>query len=239
MTVLNPWYRSLDFLSVIATAMVILVLLVNLFRKKRTSPPMQSSLDGTLVERTHLARDLNKSFLRLGEAAKHSAEKALLRHNEIATLNHTLQRFSDLVGLPAEEEPDMEPECGSVPVDVTFIVVGQPREISPTSRNGVYRIGVEAIRHAFIDSGASKLLVELVYDRDFYLRVLDDGGRMVASDPDRGRPSPLIAKEMHEQAIVIGSVLSLSDRAFTGSEVQLLVPGQRAYAKAADLDSEI
>lgn len=227
-TVLEPWYSSLDFLAVIATAIVILVLLANVFRRKQMSTRSQTSLDDTLAERTRVAQDFKDSFLHPEEASRHSARSAWLRTNEILPMQHTLHHFSSLLGQSLEEDSNTEALCASEPINVTFIVVGTPRELNPDSRSGVYRIGSVAIRDAFLARRVSKLLIELVFDQDFCLRIFYDGEDKTAPDPIHTRPAPL-EQQMHEQAVHMGATLSLSYTPSTSTEVQLFVPGHRAY----------
>lgn len=131
----------------------------------------------------------------------------------------------------------MEALRASEPLDVTFIVVGSARELHPASRGSVYWIGSVAIRDAFIAHRVSGLLIELVFDQDFCLRVFYDGGDKTAPDPIHSRPAPL-AQQMREEAVRIGATLSLSYTPSSGTEVQLVVPGRRAYADRSGSDAE-
>lgn len=231
-TVLDPWYRSLDFLSVIGTAIVILAMLANVFRKRHTSTHTRTFLENTLAERTRAARDYNNSFLHTGETERPSAESAGLQINETLHLQSTLHQFSALLGRPLDEDADTETDGTSEPLDVTFIVVGHRREMNSQSRRDIYRIGSEAIRDAFLEPKASKLMIELIFDRDFCLRVLHQDGDRTAPDSNQHRSAPLV-QPVNGQAALTDATLSSSYTVSSSGEIQLLVPGHRAYAQAS------
>jgi signal transduction histidine kinase/ligand-binding sensor domain-containing protein len=128
----------------------------------------------------------------------------------------------------------------SQPPEFTVQVEGVPRHLHPVLRDEVYRVAGEALRNAFRHAGAQHIELEIRYDqRQFRLRVRDDGKGI---DPkllgEQGRAGHFGLGGMRERAIRIGGKLAVwsSDpqanrNLDSGTEVELKIPGARAYAK--------
>jgi signal transduction histidine kinase len=110
------------------------------------------------------------------------------------------------------------------PMEVSFSVVGDAREMHRTVRDEVYRIGYEAIRNACTHSRARRLDVALSYARDLSLRVSDDG---VGIDPhiaDRGRDGHFGLQGMRERAVRLRGKLTVVSSSNSGTEITVVVP---------------
>ena len=106
-----------------------------------------------------------------------------------------------------------------------------PRTLHPIVRDEVFRIAGEALRNAFRHAGARKIEVELRYDeRQLVIRVRDDGKGI---DPDvlrdEGREGHFGLRGMRERAKLAGGKLTVWSGLGTGTEVDLTIPGARAY----------
>jgi signal transduction histidine kinase len=115
------------------------------------------------------------------------------------------------------------------------IVEGEPRDLHPILRDEIYRIAAEAIRNAFRHAHARQIEVEIRYDsQQFRMRVRDDGKGMapaVLTEPARSGHYGLPG--MRERANAIGGKLVVWSELETGTEVELRIPANAAYAGAA------
>lgn len=127
-----------------------------------------------------------------------------------------------------------EPGAGSELQRIAFsvIVEGATRHLQPIVRDEVYKIATEALRNAFQHSHGTQIEVELRYHlRQFSLRIRDDGqgvdARILAS---RGREGHFGLKGMHERADLAGGKLAVWSARGVGTELELTIPGARAYS---------
>ena len=116
-------------------------------------------------------------------------------------------------------------------------VEGAVRPLHPAIRDEIYRIAGEALRNAFQHSLGSQLEVDLRYDkRQVRLRVRDDGKGI---DPkvlaEGGREGHYGLRGMRERAELVGGKLSTWSGP-GGTEDELIIPAQRAYATARDTE---
>jgi signal transduction histidine kinase len=117
------------------------------------------------------------------------------------------------------------------PVEVSFSVVGDAKELHPIVRDEVYRIGYEAIRNACTHSGASRLEVELGYADNLTLRVSDNGTGIDPAIADRGKDGHFGLQGMRERAARIGGKLTLGSSSNVGTEIKLIVPNGIVFRK--------
>jgi ligand-binding sensor domain-containing protein/signal transduction histidine kinase len=111
-------------------------------------------------------------------------------------------------------------------------VEGTPRNLHPILRDEVYRIAGETLRNAFRHAQARQVEVEIHYDaQQFQLRVRDDGKGI---DPEilgkQPRPGHFGLHGMRERAKIVGGQLDVWSELDSGTEVELSIPGSRAYA---------
>ena len=243
----QPWYRSPEFLAAVAVLIVVVLLLIYLLRKKQAASRINGMLDERLAERTRLAHNLNDSFLQTVESGKLLADNALSKYNDVAEMRQALKKLSEWLGQATEEGKSAldflrgpmqsrnelaealhratDEHTAPESMEVTFSLVGKASEMHPIVRDEIYRIGYEAIRNAYMHSKATHLTVDLVYGRDLSLRIFDNGcGIDFAALEQRGS-APSGLKRMKEQAARIGGKLTISSSALGGTEVHLRVPG--------------
>ena len=113
------------------------------------------------------------------------------------------------------------------------VVEGTTRNLHPILRDEVYRVTAEALRNAFRHAAARALEVEIRYDEKYFrLRVRDDGKGI---DPDvlsqDGREGHYGLRGMKERAALVSGKLTIWSEADDGTEIELIVPGSRAYTK--------
>jgi signal transduction histidine kinase len=117
------------------------------------------------------------------------------------------------------------------PVNFRVFVEGPERALHTLVRDDVYRIGREAIINAFRHSGAANVEVELRYsDRDLRLFVRDDGCGIEPQVLRHGREGHWGLSGMRETAERIRAELHLQSRLSEGTEVELTVSAEIAFA---------
>ena len=112
---------------------------------------------------------------------------------------------------------------------------GTPRSLRPVLRDDVYRIASEALRNAVRHGKARTIHVDIHYDeRCLSVRVRDDGRGIDGETLEQrtaaghwGLPG------MRERAALIGGTLEIRSRLGSGTEIDLSVPGSKAYAAPA------
>ena len=109
-------------------------------------------------------------------------------------------------------------------------VEGSPKNLHPIVRDEVYRIGHEAIRNAFRHGDPKTVEVKITYAAELRLRVRDDGKGIDAAFLNDRRPGHYGIPGMRERAKQIGAALSVRSPAGAGTEIELSVPGSRAFA---------
>jgi hypothetical protein len=135
---------------------------------------------------------------------------------ETNSLAEALKRSTDDCSLPRS-------------MALTFVVIGDAREMHPIIRDEIYRIGFEAIRNASVHSSASQLEIELTYSQTLTLRVADNGGAIASAVINQGKQGHFGLQGMRERAARIGSTLDLTSSADAGTEIKLVVPGTIAF----------
>jgi signal transduction histidine kinase len=123
------------------------------------------------------------------------------------------------------------------PVEVSFSVVGNAKQVHPVVRDEVYRIAYEAIRNACMHSRGSRLEVGLKYTQDLAVRVSDNGIGIDPSVADRSKDGHYGLQGMRERAARIGGTLTIVSSADSGTEITIVVPGAIVYRKAGGTPS--
>jgi signal transduction histidine kinase len=122
-------------------------------------------------------------------------------------------------------------EIADDPPNFRVLVGGSERSLHTLVRDDVYRIGREAIINAFRHSEAANVEVELQYsDHDLRVFVRDDGRGIEPQILRHGRDGHWGLSGMRETADRIGAKLRVQSRAGQGTEVELTVPGNVAFA---------
>lgn len=99
----------------------------------------------------------------------------------------------------------------------------------PIVRDEVYRIGYEAIRNASVHSLATRLDVELRYDRDLTLRVVDNGVGIEPAVAESGKVGHFGLEGMRERVARIGGQLTIVSSPVSGTVVELVVRGHAIF----------
>lgn len=113
-------------------------------------------------------------------------------------------------------------------------VEGTTRDLAPLVRDDVHRIACEAVRNTFRHAQASRIEVEIHFDRrQLRLRVVDNGkgiDQLVLGEG--GRPGHFGLAGMQERAKLAGGKLAVRSRRDSGTEVDLAIPASLAYSES-------
>jgi signal transduction histidine kinase len=250
------WFR----LSCIAAFLGMLAAAYQL-RLRQVAQQFNMRLEERVGERTRIARDLHDTLLQSfhglllrfqaatnllperPEEARKTLESAIDQAAQAITegrdavqgLRSSTVVTNDLalaIGALSEELGcgETNPNCAELGVEVE----GTPRNLHPILRDEVYRIAGEAVRNAFKHAQAERVEVEIRYDeRQLRLRVRDDGKGIDAKLlNDGGRPGHFGLRGMRERAKLMGGKLAVWSELDSGTEVELRIPGWRAYEKS-------
>ncbi len=246
------WFRlsTLIALAIVALAFVRL-------RFLKLTKQLNVRFEERLAERTRIAQELHDTLLQGFLSASmqlHVANDHLAPDSQAKPL---VARVLELMGQVIEEGRNAvrglrSSKLSSIDLEQAFskirqefpvqsqtgfrvIVEGTPRPLRWVIRDEVYLIGHEALSNAFRHAHANEIEVELEFAAS-YLRVLirDDGGGIDTQVLNSGRDGHWGLSGMKERAQRIGGELRVLSRAVAGTEVELLVPGQIAFAYRPD-----
>jgi len=199
-----------------------------------------------LEERTRIAQELHDTLLQTFISASMQLRVALdgpsvdgplkprldrvleIMHQGIQEGRNTIQhlrssdaRPMDLVLALSRIQEELSVQAGA---DFLVTVAGRQQPLRPPIRQEIYRIGREALVHAFRHSRARRVEFELEYaDTDLHMRVRDDG---CGIDPEvlrAGREGHWGLAGMRERASKIGGGLRIYSDAGCGTNGQLSI----------------
>ncbi len=220
----------------------------------------EMTLDARVAERTRIARDLHDTLLQsfhglllrfqtalnllpdrpaeskqvLASAIDQAAEAITEGRDALQGLRTSATEMNDLADAIRALGEELANENSSENV-LRVEVQGAPRALHPIVRDEVFRIAGEALRNAFHHSGAKQIEVELRYDvGELRVRVRDDGKGI---DPEvlraEGREGHFGLSGMRERAKLAGGKLTVWSGQDAGTEVELSIPGPRAYSSSS------
>jgi len=205
-------------------------------------------------ERERIARDLHDTLLQgfqglmlrfqaiadgipEHEPARQQLEQVLVRADEVliegrdrvAALRMPSASLGNLAQTLAGVGQDL---AQNHPSRFSLVVQGEPRELVPLVHEEVCFTAREAMFNAFQHARATGVVVEIHYgERTFGLKVRDDGRGIPAGLLQDGAPDGHWGMAgMRERAQRAGGRLQVWSRPGAGTEVQLEVPADRAYA---------
>lgn len=248
------WFRLLCLAVLLA-----LLWLAHWLRTRHLTKQFHLTLEARVAERTRIARDLHDTLLQSfgglvlhfqtalyqlppnGVEAKKTLKQAIyLACEAITESREAVQRLrasvvetNDLAtALKIFGDELLANRSGAQAPAFAVVVQGTVPALHPIMRDEIYWIGCEALRNAFEHAAASSIEVELRYDaRQARLRLRDNGkGIDPAYLGEEGRAGHFGLHGMRERARLIGGKLTVWSALESGTEVELLVPGVRAYA---------
>lgn len=245
----QTWWFRFSILVSLAIAILIFVRL----RILKLAKELNVRFEERLAERTRIAQELHDTLLQgflsasmqlhvaNDQLSSDSPAKALVvrvlelmgsvidegRH-AVRGLRSSKRGSQDLerAFLQIREEFPMQSQ-----IEFRVIVEGPPLPLKPVIRDEVYLIGHEALSNAFRHAHASEIEVELEYATS-HLRVFirDNGSGIDPHVLRSGRDGHWGLSGMKERTERIGGKLRVLSRAVAGTEVELSLPGQIAFA---------
>jgi glucose-6-phosphate-specific signal transduction histidine kinase len=244
----NWWFPSLC----VAFAMVI-ILALHRFWVYQMTRKLNLRFEERLAERTRVAQELHDTLLQGVLSASMQLHVALDQMPEDSPSRPALNRILQLMGQVVDEgrntlrglrssmesTHDLKKAFARIPqelgqdeaVDFRVIVEGEVRPLRSVIYEDVYCIGREALVNAFRHSGAKAIDAQLEYDsRQLRILVRDDGGGIDQHVLESGRDGHWGLSGMRERADRIGAKLKVMSRTGNGTEVELRVPADIAFA---------
>ena len=253
------WFRALCVGAVFALLWAFYQL-----RVRQLHHEFDMTLDARVGERTRIARELHDTLLqsfhgillhlqtvsneladgdtkhKLDGVIDQAAHAIVEGRDAVQGLRASTTEGNDLAlairTLGAELEAT---QCGARRSNFIVQVEGAPRNLHPLVRDEAYRIAGEGLRNAFRHANAQRIEAEIRYDdRQLRLRVRDDGKGI---DPQYlslghdGRGGHFGLRGIRERSKLIGGKLTVWSELNSGTEVELSIPGDRAYATAPEL----
>lgn len=241
-----PFYRAAWF----AGLCVVLLALAGLAVHRARVRTMRRQFAAVLAERARLARELHDTLLqgfagtalqldvvRQQVAAADGASPAVAQLDRVLTqvdtcLTEARRSISDMRALALEQGDlvlavrrlagQLAQESG-LAIDVE--VSGQPRRLDPAVENDLLRVGQEALTNAVRYAGASRIRVELRYERrQVRLLVQDDGRGFDEPAVMSGAPRKFGVRGMRERVEQLGGQFSLRSRPGAGTAIDVSVP---------------
>jgi ligand-binding sensor domain-containing protein/signal transduction histidine kinase len=220
-------------------------------RTRQLTHQLNVRFEERLAERTRIAQELHDTLLQGVMSVSMQLRSAFddlpadtPNRQELERVLLLMSRVTDegrvaVRGLRTESGDDLEQAFCLVQheyasrndADFQVTVEGHVRTIHPLIRDEVYRIGREALVNAFRHARAKRIEVELEYSpRHLRMLIRDDGCGIDHNILDAGRDGHWGLPGMRERARRIGGQFTLSSRAASGTEVELLLPAPVAFA---------
>jgi signal transduction histidine kinase/ligand-binding sensor domain-containing protein len=242
------WFRlsCVTLLSLLALALLRL-------RMLQLTRQLNLRFEERLAERTRIAQELHDTLLQGFLSASmqlHVADERLLIDSPAKPfVGRALELLAQVIEegrhavkglrLSKRSSGDLEQAFSEIrqefpvesQVQYRVIVEGTSQPLRPLIHDEVYLIGHEALANAFQHSHASEIELELEYGPGG-LRVLvrDNGGGIDPEVVRSGRDGHWGLSGMRERAKRIGGTLRVLSSSTAGTEIELSVPGQIAFA---------
>jgi signal transduction histidine kinase/ligand-binding sensor domain-containing protein len=249
------WFRvlcGLAFLALLWTAYQ--------YRVQRLHHDFEMTLEARVGERTRIARDLHDTLLqsfhglllsfqtvshllperpqeakeKLDSAIEQAAGAITEGRDAVQGLRTSTVQDNDLANAITMLGDELQTDSSSGRPALRVAVEGESRGLHPIVRDEIYKIAAESLRNAFRHAQGKQVEVEIRYDNEeFRLRVRDDGkGIDAARLSGDGSEGHYGLRGMRERAKLVGAKLAIWSEVNTGTEVEVRLPGNLAYAKA-------
>jgi signal transduction histidine kinase len=255
------WYQTNWFRAACVAAFLAMIWAAYQVRVRQLAYQFNMRLEERVHERTRIARDLHDTLLQSFQAllprfqaaiyklpedavdARKTIEEAVDQASEAITEGRdavqglrmsTVEKNDLAVTIRTVGEELASAETNQASPNFTVVVEGASRNLHPILRDEVYRLAAEALRNAFRHATAQNVEVEIRYDAKYFrLRVRDDG-KGIGPEVLRGdgRKGHFGLHGMRERAKLVGGKLTIWSEVDSGTEIELHIPGARAYVKS-------
>ncbi len=251
--ILPAWWDTWWFRAMYITLILMLIASVYFYRIHQIAHQFSLRLEERVDERTRLARDLHDTLLQTIQSTKLVADDALDEATDFTGMRLAMERLSRWLGQATDEgraalnslrkstvqttdlvesmKKATEELAGRNSLKIDFAVIGVAKEMDLLLSEEVFLIGREAIRNACLHSGADRVDVELMYTKDFVLRVSDNGKGVPSQFLDDGKPGHFGLRGMKERAARIGGAFGLDSSPASGTRITLRISGARIFYK--------
>jgi signal transduction histidine kinase/ligand-binding sensor domain-containing protein len=257
------YYQTRWFQAAMAVGSLALLWVGYQLRIRQVARQFNRTLDARVSERSRIARELHDTLLQsfhglllrfqtvlyllperpaearaqLEGAIGHAAKAITEGRDAVQSLRASTVERNDLavaIRTVGVEMAGADDPTANQPSTFSVAVEGETRDLHPIARDEIYKVAAEALRNAFRHAHASRIEVEIRYDREqFRLRVRDDG---------RGIDPGLLGGQeieghfglrgMRERATLIGGKVAVWSDTGAGTEVELSIPARAVYATA-------
>ncbi len=255
------WYQTNWFRAACVAVLAAMIWGIYELRVQQLAAQFNMRLEERVSERTRIARDLHDTLLQsfqglllrfqaginmlsarpadarnvLEDAVEHASQAIAEGRDAIKGLRMSTIEKNDLAAAIKAIADEIAETQGKAAANPQVLVEGTPRELHPILRDEIYRLGTEALRNAFRHAQAKNVEVEIRYDAKYFrLRVRDDGkgipSNVLSGD---GREGHYGLPGMRERAKLVGGKLTIWTEVDSGTEIELTIPGARAYVKSA------
>jgi signal transduction histidine kinase/ligand-binding sensor domain-containing protein len=255
------WYQTNWFYAACVAAFLAMVWGIYRLRIRQLAAQFNMRLEERVAERTRVARDLHDTLLQSVQAllptlqaginmlatrpadarkvleatADHASQAIAEGRDAVQGLRMSTVEKNDLAVAIRTIGEELASAASSEPSpNFNVVVEGASRNLHPILRDEVYRLATEALRNAFRHAAAQNVEVEIRYDEKYFrLRVRDDG-KGIPSDvlSGDGREGHYGLPGMKERAKLVGGKLTIWTELDSGTEIELVIPGTRAYVKS-------
>jgi signal transduction histidine kinase len=249
------FYQTTIFVVACVLGLAFIAWALYLIRVRQVANRMVLNLRAKSAERERIARDLHDTLLQgmQGLIYKISAIGDRLPHGDVergnieGALDQAQAMLSDgrdrVAGLrhATDLSFSLGEALGSVAKDLagqttselSVNIQGEPKDLTVAVKEELYRIGVEALLNAFRHADATKIEIELGYDRvALTLRVRDNGRGFDVGSLEASRPGHFGLVGIQERAHQIGAELQIKTRDGEGTEVSCRIGAGAAYLGA-------
>ncbi len=259
-TIDPSYWQTWWFRAGAAAFTTLLILLFSRLRGIRLSRQLHVRFQERLSERTRIAQELHDTLLQSFQGlmlrfqtvnnllpmrpaeAKQALEEALERADcaliesrsaiqnirSVSSASNLAQAINNIMAEMAQEYA----QEGDHPPGYSTVTEGAPKPLNPSANVEVLRIAQESLRNAFQHASASRIEAEVTFgESHLCIRFRDDG---VGIDPDILKFGHRLGHwgliGMKERASQLGATLDVWSKPGAGTELDLNVPGNIAYA---------
>jgi signal transduction histidine kinase/ligand-binding sensor domain-containing protein len=258
-SILPAYYQTNWFRALCVAGVLLFLWAAYQYRVRRLHHEFEMTLDARVGERTRIARDLHDTLLqsfhglllrfqtasqllpdrpreakeKLDSAIEQAASALTEGRDAVQGLRASTLEPNDLGMAIRTLGDELKTDSKNAQPEFRVAVEGESRNLHPIVRDEIYRIAAEALRNALRHSHAGQIEVELRYDNEqFRLRIRDNGkGIEPAVLSSRGSEGHYGLRGMHERAAAIGGKLAIWSERNEGTEVELRIPSNAAYAR--------
>ena len=234
------WFQTAWFRTLCGAVLLILLWILYQLRLRSMKHQFSLALEARVDERTRIARELHDTLIQSVDGLMIYLQAAMdepdpERSHEM--LRRALDRADVAISEGRERVHTLRTETMTTndlsqaltcygkeraqdhAIEFSVTLVGNLRPLDPIVRDEAFRIGREALANAFQHSGASKIEVELTYDRnEIRLRIRDDGSGIDSHIVETGKPGHWGLSGMRERAHQVGAEINIWSGPNAGTE---------------------